>query len=240
MQETRNVGSAPRTTSSSVHDADPTSAQTQAVMDKIRHALGRTAPATTPPVPPAIDESITRLVSADQSLTALFLQKCEENKMHAESVAPADLPARLAEYLRSQNIRRVALSGGLDDLLAPLNSAGFEAKSWRSMTLDELYDFDCGITDVYAAVAETGSLAVRAKTEHGRALSLVPPIHIAIVRPPQIVPDLIDLFDKLTVEGTGSAISLITGPSKTSDIEMNLVVGVHGPIKVQVFLTMEI
>ncbi|HUB25656.1 MAG TPA: LUD domain-containing protein [Tepidisphaeraceae bacterium] len=211
-------------------------AQTQAVMETIRRALGRTAPLATAPEPPAIDESIARLVSSGQPLTELLLQKCEENKMHAETVGSGDLPGRLADYLRSQKVRRVALSGALDDLIGPFSTAGFEARNWKSMTLDELYDFDCGITDVYAAVAETGSLVIRAQSEHGRALSLVPPIHIAIVRPAQIVPDLIDLFEKLGREGTGSAVSLITGPSKTSDIEMNLVVGVHGPTKVQVFL----
>ena len=45
----------------------------------------------------------------------------------------------------------------------------------KRMTLDELYDFDAGITDVYAAVAETGSLVVRASVGQGRSLSLVPP-----------------------------------------------------------------
>jgi L-lactate dehydrogenase complex protein LldG len=104
------------------------------------------------------------------------------------------------------------------------------------MTLDELYDFDCSVTDVYCAVAETGSLVMRASAGHGRALSLVPPIHIAVLEPRNFVPDLVDLFEKLSREGTGSAVSIVTGPSKTSDIEMNLVIGVHGPCKVQLFV----
>jgi L-lactate dehydrogenase complex protein LldG len=102
------------------------------------------------------------------------------------------------------------------------------------MTLDELYDFDCGVTDVYAGVAETGSLVIKHSPEHGRALSLVPAVHVAIVEPKNLVGDLVDLFEKLGRDGGGATI--ITGPSKTADIEMDLVVGGHGPGKVQIYL----
>ena len=115
-----------------------------------------------------------------------------------------------------------------------LKRAGFDARTWDQMTLDELYDFDCGVSDVYAAVAETGSLVIKNSPEHGRALSLVPAVHVAIVEPKNLVADLVDLFEKLGRDGGGATI--VTGPSKTADIEMDLVVGVHGPGKVQIFL----
>ena len=67
-----------------------------------------------------------------------------------------------------------------------------------------MYDFDCGVTDVYAAVAETGSLVVRPTREHGRGLSLIPALHVAVVEPKNFVPDLVDLFDQLTTDGVGS------------------------------------
>jgi L-lactate dehydrogenase complex protein LldG len=67
-------------------------------------------------------------------------------------------------------------------------------------------------------------------------LSLVPFLHIAVVQPKDLVPDLMDLFERLAAEGTGSGVTIISGPSKTSDIEMTLVQGVHGPNVVKVFL----
>jgi L-lactate dehydrogenase complex protein LldG len=146
----------------------------------------------------------------------------------------------VAEFLRGQSVKRVALSGGgiieRCGLIGELRGAGFEAVSWAEMSLDQLYEFDCGVTDVYCAVAETGSLVVRPSASQGRGLSLAPRVHVAVVEKGQIVADLVDLFAKLATEETTGSVSLITGPSKTSDIEMNLVVGVHGPMQVRVFL----
>jgi L-lactate dehydrogenase complex protein LldG len=148
------------------------------------------------------------------------------------------LVGKVAEYLRGQGCKRIALprSAFLERLnvVKGLAGLGFEARTWEQMTLDELYDFDCGVTDVYAAVAETGSLVIKNSAEHGRALSLVPAVHVAIVEPKNLVGDLVDLFEKLGRDGGGATI--ITGPSKTADIEMDLVVGVHGPGKVQIFM----
>jgi L-lactate dehydrogenase complex protein LldG len=210
------------------------------VLHRVRAALGRTGPTTAPPPPPEIDLAITRCVEETDDLTALFMKMCRHNKMGVEQTLAGELPARLADLLRRQNMRRVALSDGgtLErvGLQAALQREGFEAVNWSEMSLDQLYDFDCGVTDVDRAVAETGSLVVRARTGHGRGLSLVPPLHVAVVETTRIIADLVDLFAWLGSEGVGTATTLITGPSKTSDIEMNLVVGVHGPMQVQVFL----
>jgi len=210
------------------------------VLDRVRRALGRSGRLAAAPVPPRIDESITRLLNGGEDLAAHFTRMCEENKMHVEPVAAAQLSSRLGEFLGSNGIKRVALSNGglLERLSVPaaLWLGGIEAWTWNQITLDKLYDFECGITDVDYAVAETGSLVERATAGHGRSLSLVPALHIAVVEASRIVPDLVDLFAALTRDGMGSAVTLITGPSKTSDIEMNLVIGVHGPMQVQVFL----
>ncbi|HSV14300.1 MAG TPA: LUD domain-containing protein [Tepidisphaeraceae bacterium] len=210
------------------------------VLARVRAALGRHAPLSAPPIPPEMDEPITRLVHSDFGLPELFARKAMENKIGVELVYVDELAERLIAFLRVQQVQRIALpvSPFLDKLGIPaaIADGGFFATRWDQMTLDALYDYDAAVTDVYAAVAETGSLVVRASPGHGRALSLVPPIHIAILQPKDFVPDLVDLLQKLRDDGVTSATSIITGPSKTSDIEMNLVVGVHGPTTVHAFV----
>lgn len=210
------------------------------VLEKVSAALGRTGPLLEPPVPPPIDEPLVRLVHTDIGLPELFAKRAAEMKMSVQALYAEELLPKLVEFLRANGCRKIALpvSKLLEalDVVKQLKAAGFDARRWDEMTLDELYDYDCGVTDVTYAVAETGSLVIRGSADHGRALSLVPPIHVAILEPKNFLPDLIDLFERLAKDGDFTSVTMITGPSKTSDIEMNLVVGVHGPCKVQLFI----
>jgi L-lactate utilization protein LutC len=61
-------------------------------------------------------------------------------------------------------------------------------------------------------------------------------VHVAIIQPKNFLPDMIDLFEKLSAEGTGSGVTMIAGPSKTADIELNVVTGVHGPNIVKAYI----
>ena len=214
--------------------------ESDTVLDRVRRALGRTGPLLEPPTPPAIDEPITRLVHTDIGLPELFAKRAEEMKMHVDAVHPEELFDRLREFLKANTCHSLVLTGSplLESLrlAEQLNANGFEAKRWSEITLDGLYQFDCGITDVTYAVAETGSLVIRSSAVHGPSVSLVPPIHVAILEPKNFLPDLVDLFERLKADADPASVVLITGPSKTSDIEMNLVVGVHGPCKVQLFI----
>lgn len=209
-------------------------------MTKVRRALGRSGPLATPPEPPAIDEAIARLVRSDQSLGELFTARATANKMYVESVGSAALGEKLVEFFRTNNCRRVALSDspllGKLGIATLLQHAGLEPHLWSSLSLDQLYDMDGAVTDVFAAVAETGSLVVRSTPQHGRALSLVPPVHAALVEAGDLLPDLIDLFELLSKQSNRSGLTIISGPSKTADIELNLVTGVHGPGVVKAFL----
>ncbi len=206
----------------------------------VRQALGRRQPLATPPVPPELPEHIIRLVQTDIGLPALFAKQAAANAMSVITLAVEDLAQRLIDLLRQLNCASVGLpvSPLLDslDLAGQLKAAGIAAQRWDELSADAVYGLDAGVTDAWAAVAETGSLVVRANPDHGRVLSLVPPIHIAIVQPRDLVPDLLDLMYRLQREGTGSGTVLITGPSKTTDIEGNLVTGVHGPGAVHVLL----
>jgi L-lactate dehydrogenase complex protein LldG len=71
-----------------------------------------------------------------------------------------------------------------------------------------------------------------------RALSLLPPVHVAVAERRQILPDLFDLFTVLgaAVDELPASVTIITGPSKTGDIELRLVTGVHGPGEIHVVL----
>lgn len=95
-----------------------------------------------------------------------------------------------------------------------------------------------GITPVDYALADSGTLCLLAKKNQPRTASLLPPIHIAVLQPRQIIRGLDDLFALLPADSRelSSAVTLITGPSRTADIELTLVVGVHGPQQLHVIL----
>ena len=101
---------------------------------------------------------------------------------------------------------------------------------------------DVGVSGVDFALADTGTLVLLARKGQARSISLLPPVHIAVVKPEQLLSGLSDLFPILRrqAEAEGgdlsSAITFITGPSRTADIELTLVVGVHGPQQLHVVL----
>jgi len=101
-------------------------------------------------------------------------------------------------------------------------------------------DAGIGVSGVDYALADTGTLVLLAQKGAPRSISLVPPIHIAIVKADQVVHGLDDLFGLLRsekgVSDLGSAVTFITGASRTADIELTLVVGVHGPQQLHVVI----
>ncbi|MDB5289895.1 MAG: hypothetical protein JWL69_1136 [Phycisphaerales bacterium] len=213
---------------------------TNPVLEKVRKALGRTERLKQPPTPPVIDDHIARLVATESGLPELFQKRAREMKMLVDFVSADEVLPRIAEFLHEQKCRTVMLSDTPVltklDAVGYLNSNGLQAQSWSQMSADSAYDVDAGVTEADYAVAETGTLAIRHSPQHGRLLSLVPFVHVAVIESRIIVPDLIDLFDRLAKEGVGSGVTLISGPSKTADIEMNTVTGVHGPNVVKTFI----
>jgi L-lactate dehydrogenase complex protein LldG len=212
----------------------------ESLIEKVRRALGRSKPLEAPPVPPVIEDMVARLVYSEVGLPELFAKQARAAAMTVDLLHVEDLFDRLEAFLRENNCQKIALPVSKlfekIGLAAQLQARGFDVKRWDELTPDECFGYDCGVTDAYAAVAETGSIVVKANEAHGRCISLVPPIHVAVLEPKVFVPDLVDLFEKLQREGAGSGTVLITGPSKTSDIEGQLVTGVHGPGKVQVYV----
>jgi L-lactate utilization protein LutC len=151
---------------------------------------------------------------------------------------------RVLDLVLAKAARRVLLGAGavLDalNLGDPLSRSGIEVTAADTLAVDcrePLFAADLSITGVDFLVAETGTLAIFTGSSNPRSLSLLPPVHVAVARADQIVADLFDLFGQETgVPNTTvpSCITLITGPSKTGDIELRLVTGVHGPGEVHV------
>lgn len=94
-----------------------------------------------------------------------------------------------------------------------------------------------GVTSALFAVAETGSVALNASSQNGRIVSLLPPLHVAIVPTSRLLATVGDYFKAVaTLDQLPAALNLVTGPSRTADIELELSIGVHGPASICVVL----
>lgn len=150
--------------------------------------------------------------------------------------------AAAAEALRGiigeRNARRVAVS---DSTLARrvLEGASANVEVLEAATALEMFECDLGVTGAQWVVAETGTLVLESDAERNRLASLVPTAHVAVVESRQIRQTLGEVLETISRRGEGAlsrAVTFITGPSRTSDIELTLAVGVHGPAELYVII----
>jgi L-lactate dehydrogenase complex protein LldG len=126
-------------------------------------------------------------------------------------------PAGLGDALRGEGV-------AIEPCTLPADPAA------RAARLQELDPVRVGVTGAHAALADTGSVVVVSGPGRGRIASLLPPTHIAVVRAEQLYPSLgVFLAGNRDVVEVGANLVVITGPSRTGDIEGTLVLGVHGP-----------
>jgi L-lactate utilization protein LutC len=160
--------------------------------------------------------------------------------------------AKVIEIVRGKAARQVLLGRGafLDTLALPerLGAAGVTSVVVDALSAatsrDPFFAAEVGISGADFLLAETGSVALLARPGEPRSLSLLPPVHLVVARRADLHPDLFDLFVQFARrtapaepgQGLPACLSLITGPSKTGDIELRLVTGVHGPGEVHVVL----
>jgi L-lactate dehydrogenase complex protein LldG len=223
----------------------------QQFLSRVRIALGKTPAASSSAAPasapPPIDEQLVRLARAEDPLLDLFASRAEETGMIVHRQTQDNIADALIRLLETLHIKRAAGALGaagrqlsLDDALARSGVEQVDVQRGDDEpNFAAQYELDAGLTDVHAALAETGTLVVNSDASHSRGLSLVPPIHIAIVRQSDIMPDMIDYWARLAgMPGVAlpSSQVFITGPSKTADIEGELIVGVHGPGQVHILL----
>lgn len=120
-----------------------------------------------------------------------------------------------------------------------IGRATLDAELLENPPSADLFDCDVGITSAQWAIAETGTLVLEAERERHRLASLVPPVHIALVQSDRIRRTMIEVLESLGRTGKDQlsrTVTFITGPSRTSDIELNLTIGVHGPGELYVII----
>jgi L-lactate dehydrogenase complex protein LldG len=101
--------------------------------------------------------------------------------------------------------------------------------------LEELRGEGVSVTPCLALIADTGTAVVSTRLSRGRRPGLVDPVHVIEAREEQLVPDLAAALERIGPElAQASAVTLVTGPSRTADIEQTLIRGVHGPKDVHV------
>lgn len=164
------------------------------------------------------------------AVVARFVERVEE---YRGTVVVADAAAEaIAEIVGAAAI------GVPPDLPADLRPAGARLVEDALLTTEELDALDGALTACAVACADTGTIAVAGGPGEGRrALTLVPDLHVCVVRRDQIVETVPELVARLEpAAGEGRPIVLVSGPSATSDIELERVEGVHGPRRLVVVL----
>ncbi len=150
-----------------------------------------------------------------------------------------ELPQILGDIRQREGWKQAAAHNG------ELAEAAVQTLALPTLKVDGGYNVrdlercDVGITECDALVAQTGTLVVTSRSSGGRALSVLPPHHLVIARRSQLVPDLpaaFELIQQRYGKDYPSMISLVTGPSRTGDIERILVLGAHGPKKLTVVM----
>ena len=128
--------------------------------------------------------------------------------------------------LEELDLDRALLESGIELEVCDLRAGGS-----REAIRGANFSAEAGLTGVDYGIAETGTLALLTRPGEGRAVSLVPPLHIAVLHARNICYELGELLERVTAEegALPSALTFITGPSSTGDIELVHTVGVHGP-----------
>ncbi len=180
--------------------------------------------------------------SSDAELIDVFVSKAEAVQASVMRVAGLeDVPSEVSRYLRQRNLpARVAV--------APHND--LESMDWTAMAITaeprKPLDSDhCGVNRAFCAVAETGTLIMTSGPDSPSTMNFLPETHIAVLRESDIVGAAEDVWDRLRASGRASAgslprtVNMITGVSRTGDIEQTIQTGVHGPRHLHIVLVKE-
>jgi len=207
------------------------------VLARIRRALGGTAPGSvaaggTAPPAGAVPRGYRTQGELDAAvLPDLLAERLRDYGCAVRRAAPGHVMAAAGEALEQRGARRIVVPPALD--LAGL-PAGTEIIVDHGLSPAALDAVDGVVTAAAVAIAETGTIVLDGSPDQGRrALSLVPDYHVCIVRAEQVVALVPEALARLD---PGRPLTWISGPSATSDIELDRVQGVHGPRTLEVIL----
>ena len=205
----------------------------ESILGSIRTHLAASVPFDELPINPA--PAILCKTANDLSLTELFKEHLESVSGHC--IITTDVAAALSRIITDLNAQRIAIS---DDPKVErlLHATDLEIEELGIVPdAHDIFGFDLGISAAQAAIAETGTLVLDSAQERNRLVSLVPPVHIAILDASRIVETLGEALSLLRKDAEISpAVTFITGPSRTADIELTLAIGVHGPRELYVII----
>ena len=175
-------------------------------------------------------------------LAAAFTEEAEALGVQVRSVGPGGVPGFLAEVVAAHGVRRAVISRDPETIgvAAALAAHGVTVADWDGPAAAAAADL--GVTGAAFGIAATGSLVVAADRAGGRSASLLPPVHAALLPVRSLLATPADLWrhmERAFPAGVASQVVVITGPSRTGDIELVLVRGVHGPGHVWVGLLAE-
>lgn len=175
--------------------------------------------------------------SSAEMLTELLIDRLLDYRALVRQCSVDDLGATIADALAERGADTVAAAAGLDpswtsDLSVSVLTDGLSEDD--QLSVSELDGVDGVITSCAVAIAETGTLILDGLAGQGRrVLTLIPDYHLCVVFVDQIVADVPQALTRL--EAT-RPLTMISGPSATSDIELNRVEGVHGPRTLEVII----
>jgi len=206
----------------------------EAVLHKVRTALGRSAGAGVPPVPPpkihipamSVEQRIDVFIAAFEKLNGKAYRAASSHDV--AGIVQQILGGRRAVASNAPYLAECGITS------LPGVQSGFTD---RLQLREACVHLDAGITSADFALADTGTFVMFSSAEEARMISLLPPCHIAVVPRERILTGLDELLTIHPVPSErSSSMVLITGPSRTADIEQILVRGVHGPGEVHVIV----
>jgi L-lactate dehydrogenase complex protein LldG len=177
--------------------------------------------------------------SPREEIVGRFAVRVAEYEATVRRVKRDELPGAIEEALRRRGVKRLVIPPFLPREWVPEGIDTLRDAARPRLTSEELDQSDGVLTGCALGIAQTGTIVLDSGRAQGRrALTLLPDYHLCVVREDQIVGLVPEAFAKLeeTIKDEGRAITFISGPSATSDIELDRVEGVHGPRTLEVLI----